>query len=87
VAPKLTKHQHQGTSGKRAANSVSSGKKRIEPVRRGVGDRNKYHTVSLRYFKCKKRKTKYARIKKIKKTFSGEPSGNRNVLYGLKMPP
>jgi hypothetical protein len=35
---KLTKHQYQGTSGKRAAISVSSGK-RFEPVRRGVGDR------------------------------------------------
>jgi hypothetical protein len=34
----LTRHLHQETSGKRAANSVSSGKKRFEPVRRGVGD-------------------------------------------------
>jgi hypothetical protein len=38
VAPNFTKHQQQGTSGKRAANSVSAGKKRFEPVRRGVGD-------------------------------------------------
>jgi hypothetical protein len=41
VAPKLTQHQHQGTSGKRAANSVSSGKKRFEPVRRGFSDTTK----------------------------------------------
>jgi hypothetical protein len=32
------KHQQQGSAGKRAANSVSAGKKRFEPVRRGVGD-------------------------------------------------
>jgi hypothetical protein len=38
VAPNFTKHQQQGSAGKWAANSVSAGKKRFEPVRRGVGD-------------------------------------------------
>jgi hypothetical protein len=41
VVPKLSKHQQQRTSGKRAAKSVTAGKKRFEPVRRGVGDISK----------------------------------------------
>jgi hypothetical protein len=39
VAPNFMKHQQQGSAGKRAANSVSAGKKGFEPVRRGVGDK------------------------------------------------